>query len=131
MAMATLQDTAIPTVTPLHLLRLSVFPNHGASSPLSIAKAPPLFLKSFAKHPLHEWSAQDLFTMFRPAGAIRLLGTNVNVGHSHPVSVIEYYASESAPLARNILHGTLSRKGWPDCYLQAYAPTNLRISVST
>jgi hypothetical protein len=130
MAMATLHETVLPNVLPLHVLRLSTSPDLGALPPPSNVKPPPVSLKSAERHPIHELSAQELFTIFRPAGAIRLIRTNVNVGHSHLVSVIEYQATESIPLARNILRGTLSAKAWPDCNLQTYEPANLYVSVS-
>jgi hypothetical protein len=128
--MATLHETALPNVIPLHVLQLSTSPEPGKSSFPRKLKPPPLSLKSVERHPLHDLSAQDIFTMFRPAGAIRMVRTNVNVRYSHPVSVLEYNESESVTLARNILHSTLLAKAWPDCKLQAHEPANLYVSVS-
>jgi hypothetical protein len=128
--MATLHETALSNVIPLHVLRLSTSPEPGMTSSSSKLKPPPLSLKSVERHPLHDLSAQDIFTIFRPAGAIRLVRTNVNVGYSHPVSVLEYNDTESVTLARNILHSTLLARAWPDCKLQAHEPANLYVAVS-
>jgi hypothetical protein len=129
MAMATLHETILPNVEPPHILHLSLSPDLRTSNSSSNTHVHPLFLKSFARHPLHDLTAQDLFEMFRPAGAIRLIQTNVDVGYHHLVSVIEYHARESTSLAINILRGALAMRSWPDCKLQAYEPANLYISV--
>jgi hypothetical protein len=129
MAMATLHDTVLSDVTPHHVLRLSS--SLKLEKPSSTGKTLSVFVKSSIQHPINDLSAQDLFTMFRPAGDINLVRTNFNIGYNNPAPVLEYSRADCVAAARIILRDAVSAKRWPECQLQAYDPQILYVHVCT
>lgn len=128
MAMSTLNDTILPDFKPAYHILLSTTEER-TSSDSSDKSPPPVFLKSTQRHPLHELSAQALFTEFRKVGPLKRVAVNVNVGYPHSVSILEYSSSEAFAPATKHLSAIISQKRWPDCGLQRFDPSKLFISV--
>lgn len=126
--MATLHHTLLPNVTPSYRLHLASAAKTLFAGPEHRVLA--AFFKSARHHPLLDLSAQELFVIFRPAGPIKTVRINVDVGHLHPVAVLEYYTTQSTFNARDILHGLNIDNRWTECTLELYDPYSLYISVS-
>lgn len=130
MALATLQGTLLPRVTPPFLLDLSHSPQLDSTAPPD-----PLFPQyvhsDSADHPLYKASAQDIFRCFRAAGPLVSVRVNIDVGRAHPACVVEYWEEAHANHARascRTLCMTLAA-GSPQFTLRTYDPCNLYCAV--
>ncbi|GJE92581.1 RNA recognition motif domain-containing protein [Phanerochaete sordida] len=99
MALATLHGTLLPSVEPPFVLRLSASDKEEETLP-----ADPL-LSQFVHsdiddHPLHSWTAQELFRYFRSAGPLVSVRTNVDIGRARRVCTVEYWDERHANYAR-------------------------------
>ena len=131
MALATLQDTIVPDISPPARLRLSHSPNH--DPPYPTVRILRQFARSAATpHPLlYSSSIQTLFRWFRSAGPLVSIAKDVDIGYPETVISLEYWYGEHANAARireNQVHSELSSS--PEFTLRTYDPCNLYCAVS-
>jgi hypothetical protein len=130
MALATLHDEKFPGCIPHYKISLSSISE--ITSEPSPAKSSPLvnvYLKSAEPHPVHLLSSQDLFVMFRPCGPLKKVACAVSVDGGHVVSILHFYSDDAVERAHKHLHNAVEENAWPECGLQAYNTTCIRVGV--
>lgn len=129
MALATLQGSEIPGVSPPFILVLSHSPDLESALP-SHRLFPQFIHADKPEHPIRNASAQDIFRWFRPAGPLVSVHVDVGIGRERRTAAVEYWDEGHANYARfncKTLNATL--KVMPALSLRTFNPLNLYCAV--